>query len=351
MRLQDFDYPLDPSLIAQRPLEPRDHARLMVVDRRTGAISHESVHALPKLLAAGDLFILNDTRVFPARLAGTKRPSGGKVELLLVRPISPSRSAGQRGKEQGECWQVLVKGKVHPGQHVELPHGLVVTIVSSENGTHTVAFPAQTDVLAYAEKAGTTPLPPYIHRAPTEIDCERYQTIFARYPGAVAAPTAGLHFTEELLQNLKAAAVSAGMVTLHVGPGTFKPVTTSDIREHTMDPEWYALPEDTVKLVQTTRARGGRVVAVGSTAVRVLETAAATGAPLRAGSGETNLFIYPGYEFKFVNAILTNFHLPKSTLFMLVCAFAGRERILEAYRLAAAARYRFYSYGDAMLIL
>jgi S-adenosylmethionine:tRNA ribosyltransferase-isomerase len=350
MRLEDFDYPLDQSLIAQQPLQPRDHARLMVVERRTGAISHESVYALPNLLAPGDLIILNDTRVFAARLFGTKRPSGGKIELLLVRPIRSSSSPGERRKDEGECWHVLIKGKVHPGQHVELPQGIVITILSSEEGRHTVAFPAQTDVLGYAEKAGTAPLPPYIRRLPTEMDRERYQTIFARCEGAVAAPTAGLHFTEELFQNLKAAGVRVAMVTLHVGPGTFKPVTSPDIREHTMDGEWYALPADTLKSIEETRARGGRILAVGSTAVRVLETAAAGGA-LRAESGETNLFIYPGYDFKLVNGILTNFHLPKSTLFMLVCAFAGRERILEAYRLAVAARYRFYSYGDAMLIL
>jgi S-adenosylmethionine:tRNA ribosyltransferase-isomerase len=226
-----------------------------------------------------------------------------------------------------------------------------VKVVASEAGRSMVTFPAHLDVLAYAEKAGAVPLPPYIHRVPTDRDRDRYQTIFARHPGAVAAPTAGLHFTQELLKNLRAAGVRLGMVTLHVGPGTFKPVTTSDIREHSMDPEWYELPEDTVTSIRETQERGGRVIAVGSTAVRVLETASAKGLPLRAGAGETNLFLYPGYDFKIVDAMLTNFHLPKSTLFMLVCALAGRERMLEVYRLAAAMRYRFYSYGDAMLIL
>ncbi|HEY3198540.1 MAG TPA: tRNA preQ1(34) S-adenosylmethionine ribosyltransferase-isomerase QueA [Nitrospirales bacterium] len=350
MRLEDFDYPLDQSLIAQQPLEPRDHARLMVVERRTGAISHKSVYALPKLLAPGDLVILNDTRVFAARLFGTKRPSGGKIELLLVRPVRSASSPGKERTDEGNCWHVLIKGKVHPGQRVELPQGIVITILRSDEGRHIVSFPKQTDVLAYAEKTGAAPLPPYIRRVPTESDRERYQTIFARCQGAVAAPTAGLHFTEQLFQNLKSAGVQLGMVTLHVGPGTFKPVTSPDIRQHTMDHECYVLPGDTVKLIEETRARGGRILAVGSTTVRVLETAAASGT-IRAESGETNLFIYPGYDFKAVNGILTNFHLPKSTLLMLVCAFAGRERILEAYRLAVAARYRFYSYGDAMLIL
>ena len=340
MRLEDFDYPLDESLIAQQPFEPRDHARLLVIERQTGATTHERIYALPKLLAPGDLLILNDTQVFPARLFGTKRPSGGKIELLLVRPC-----------KGGNTWEVMIRGKVRPGQQLELPQDLLVKVVASETGRSTVTFPAHLDVLAYAEKAGVVPLPPYIHRVPTDRDRDRYQTIFARHPGAVAAPTAGLHFTQELLKNLRAAGVRLGMVTLHVGPGTFKPVTTSDIREHSMDPEWYELPEDTVTSIRETQERGGRVIAVGSTAVRVLETAAAKGLPLRAGAGETNLFLYPGYDFKIVDAMLTNFHLPKSTLFMLVCALAGRERMLEVYRLAAAMRYRFYSYGDAMLIL
>ena len=340
MRLEDFDYPLDESLIAQQPIEPRDHARLLVIERRTGATTHERIYALPKVLASGDLLILNDTQVFPARLFGTKRPSGGKIELLLV-----------RSHKGGNTWEVMIRGKVRPGQRLELPQDLLVKVVASEAGRSTVIFPAHLDVLAYAEKAGVVPLPPYIHRVPTDRDRDRYQTIFARHPGAIAAPTAGLHFTQDLLKNLRAAGVRLGMVTLHVGPGTFKPVTTSDIREHSMDPEWYELPEDTVASIRETRERGGRVIAVGSTAVRVLETAAAKGLPLRAGSGETNLFLYPGYDFKIVDAMLTNFHLPKSTLFMLVCALAGRERMLEVYRLAAAMRYRFYSYGDAMLIL
>ena len=364
MRLEDFDYPLDESLIAQQPIDPRDHARLLVIERRTGAITHERVYVLPKLLAAGDLLILNDTQVFPARLFGTKRPSGGKIELLLVRPLTLHRSRdtrcselqrdvtmGHESTDEGETWEVMIRGKARPGQQLELPHELLVTVRSSKSGSATIAFPPHLDVLSYAEKAGAVPLPPYIHRIPTEIDRDRYQTIFARRQGAVAAPTAGLHFTPELLKNLRAAGVRVEMVTLHVGPGTFKPVTTSDIREHSMEPEWYDLPEDTVTSIRETQERGGRVIAVGSTAVRVLETAAAKGLPLKAGSGETNLFLYPGYDFKIVDALLTNFHLPKSTLFMLVCAFAGRERMLEAYRRAAAMRYRFYSYGDAMLIL
>jgi S-adenosylmethionine:tRNA ribosyltransferase-isomerase len=340
MRLEDFDYPLDESLIAQQPIEPRDHARLLVIERQTGATTHERIYALPKLLAPSDLLILNDTQVFPARLFGTKRPSGGKIELLLV-----------RSHKEGDTWEVMIRGKVRPGQQLELPQDLLVKVLASEAGRSTVTFPAHLDVLAYAEKAGVVPLPPYIHRVPTDRDRDRYQTIFARHPGAIAAPTAGLHFTQELIKNLRAAGVRLGMVTLHVGPGTFKPVTISDIREHRMDPEWYELPEDTVTSIRETQERAGRVIAVGSTAVRVLETAVAKGLPLRAGAGETALFLYPGYDFKIVDAMLTNFHLPKSTLFMLVCALAGRERMLEVYRLAAAMRYRFYSYGDAMLIL
>ena len=338
MRLEDFDYPLDESLIAQHPIEPRDQARLLVLDRQSGAISHYQVSALPQLLTSGDLLVFNNTQVFPARLFGTKHPSGGKVELLLVRAV----------KRGSNAWEVMIRGKIRPGQQLELPQGLIITVLDSHEGTHVVSFPPGTDVFAYAEKAGLVPLPPYIRRAPTEADRDRYQTIFARTPGAIAAPTAGLHFTQELLQNLKADGVRTAMVTLHVGPGTFKPVTTADICEHTMDAEYYELPEEAVKAVAD---RQYRIIAVGSTSVRVLETAAAKGLPLRAGSDETNLFIYPGYEFKVVDGMLTNFHLPKSTLFMLVCAFAGRERVLEAYRVAAAMRYRFFSYGDAMLIL
>jgi S-adenosylmethionine:tRNA ribosyltransferase-isomerase len=351
MQLEDFDYQLDETLIAQQPIEPRDHARMMVVASATGVITHERVYALPKLLKAGDLLILNDTRVFPARLFGTKKPGGGKVELLLIQPITPTLTNRAAGKDGEKCWQVLIKGKVHPGQEIELPHGIIAVILACEQGRVIISFPAQTDVLAYAEKAGAVPLPPYIHRVPTETDRERYQTIFARSLGAVAAPTAGLHFTEELFNHLRAAGVRTATVTLHVGPGTFKPVTSSNIREHSMDPEWYELPKQTVQAIRDTQEAGGRILAVGSTAVRVLETAAAKGLPLTAGSGETGLFIYPGYTFKVVRGMLTNFHLPKSTLFMLVCAFGGRELMLKAYRLAISERYRFYSYGDAMLIV
>jgi S-adenosylmethionine:tRNA ribosyltransferase-isomerase len=347
MRLEDFDYPLDASLIAQQPVEPRHDARLMVLERQSGVIRHERVSDLPGILTPGDLLILNDTRVFPARLFGTKKPSGGKVELLLVRRLARDYSA-QAG---GETWQVLARGKIQPGQLLELPEDIIVMVLSSEGGRSTVAFPRGLDVLKYAERAGTVPLPPYIRRTANAMDRDRYQTIFASRPGAVAAPTAGLHFTTELLHRLTARGVLTATVTLHVGPGTFKPVTSPDIREHDMEPESYELPEETAKSIAETRERGGRIIAVGSTSVRVLETAAAKGLPLTAGSGETDLFIYPGYTFKVVNGMLTNFHLPKSTLFILVCALAGRERILEAYHRAAADRYRFYSYGDAMLVL
>lgn len=357
MRLEDFDYPLDETLIAQHPVEPRDHARLLVLDRRTGAPAHHRIDALPGLLRPHDLLVLNETQVIPARLLGRKRPSGGKIELLLIRPFKAKKaflntlSPGGRGKGEGEIWEGLIKGRVRPGLELELPQGIIVTVLASEEGRCTVAFPPHTDVPAYAEKAGQVPLPPYIRRAPDESDRSRYQTVFARRPGAVAAPTAGLHFTERLLEAIESAGIRTATVTLHVGPGTFKPVTCADLREHRMDPEWYDLPEAAAKVVNETRAKGGRILAVGSTSVRVLETAAAKEFPLSGGTGETSLFIYSGYEFKAVDGMLTNFHLPKSTLFMLVCAFAGRERMLEAYRLAAAERYRFYSYGDAMLIV
>jgi S-adenosylmethionine:tRNA ribosyltransferase-isomerase len=341
MRLEDFDYPFDESLIAQHPISPRDRARLLVVDRRTSALAHHRFAELSRMLRPNDLLILNDTQVIPARLPGRKQPSGGKVEVLLVRQ-----------GEQADRWYALVRGHVRSGQQVELPHGVLASVTTAGEGGHAViTFPRGLDVLAYAEKAGQVPLPPYIHRAPVEDDRVHYQTVFARRPGAVAAPTAGLHFTEPLLQALTAQGIRTAYVTLHVGPGTFKPVTCQDILRHAMDPEWYELPAATAKLVNETRAAGGRIVAVGSTAVRVLETAAQNGLPLEAGAGETSLFIYPGFRFSVVDALVTNFHLPKSTLFMLVCALAGRERMLEAYRIAAAEKYRFYSYGDAMLIV
>ncbi|TAL12759.1 MAG: tRNA preQ1(34) S-adenosylmethionine ribosyltransferase-isomerase QueA [Nitrospirae bacterium] len=340
MRLEDFDYPLDESLIAQQPVEPRDHARLLVVDRNTGPPAHRRFDALPGLLRRNDLLVLNNTQVIHARLQGHKRPSGGKVEVLLVRATA-SRN----------IWQALVRGGVRPGQHVELPDGVLAAVAAADGGAVLVEFPPALDVPAYVEKAGAVPLPPYIRRAPTEEDRARYQTVFARRPGAVAAPTAGLHFTEPLLDALRTHGVRTACVTLHVGPGTFTPVTCGDIRAHRMDPEWFELPADTAAAVNETRTAGGRVIAVGSTSVRVLETVARNGLPLQAATGETALFIYPGYRFAAVDAMLTNFHLPKSTLFMLVCALAGRERMLEAYRAAAAERYRFYSYGDAMLIL
>ena len=341
MRLEDFDYPFDESLIAQHPVEPRDRARLLVVDRRTGALAHHRFDELPTLLHPNDLLVLNDTQVIPARLPARKRPSGGKVEILLVK------------KGEGtNYWYALVRGHARSGQQVELPHGVLARVITAgEGGRAVIAFPDGLDVLAYAEKAGQVPLPPYIHRAPVDDDRVHYQTVFARRPGAVAAPTAGLHFTERLLRGLQEKGIRTAYVTLHVGPGTFKPVTCEDIHRHVMDPEWYELPAATAGLVNETRAAGGRIVGVGSTAVRVLETAAQNGLPLEASSGETSLFIYPGFRLSLVDVMLTNFHLPKSTLFMLVCALAGRERMLEAYRVAAAEKYRLYSYGDAMLIV
>jgi S-adenosylmethionine:tRNA ribosyltransferase-isomerase len=349
MRLEDFDYPLDPSLIAQDSLETRDHARLLVVDRSTGCLSHQRIADLPELLKCGDLLVLNDTKVFPARLFGTKRPGGGKIELLLIRQFTLREVINAPVMGYGEIWKSMIKGHVRPGQQLELPGGILVTVIESQEGHHVIGFPRETNVTAYAEKHGTVPLPPYIRRDVTTQDRDRYQTIFARHSGAVAAPTAGLHFTPDLLRHLTHAGILTAMVTLHVGPGTFKPVSSPDITHHHMDPEWYDLPTATAIAVQKTRRHGGRVIAVGSTSVRVLETRVAQG--LTAGTGETSLFIYPSYAFQIVDALLTNFHLPKSTLFMLVCAFAGRECMLDAYRVAAAERYRFYSYGDAMLIL
>ena len=339
MRLSDFEYPLDEALIAHHPIEPRDQARLLTVDKQDGRLTHTRFDVLPQLLRPGDLLVLNDTQVIPARLPGRKRPSGGNIEVLLVRrESSPDGMIGE-----GERWVVLVKGSVRPGQQLDLPAGVTATVFESRDGDHVLAFPNNLDVLAYAEKAGRV--------SAMARDITDYQTVFARHPGAVAAPTAGLHFTERVFDTLRVAGVRTVTVTLHVGPGTFKPVTCDDIREHTMDAEWYDFPQTAAKAVNETKQVGGRVIAVGTTAVRVLETAATHGVPLQAGRGTTSLFISPGHDFKIVDGMLTNFHLPKSTLFMLVCALAGRERMVEAYQSAAAEKYRFYSYGDAMLIL
>lgn len=341
MRLADFDYLLPPELIAFEPPADRESARLLTLSRRSGEVAETLVSALPQILLPTDLLILNDTRVIPARLYGEKS-SGGKVELFLVRRIDSSR----------EVWHALIRSSKPPraGTCINLPEQVMALVIGrSENDEWLVEFSGAADFTAWLERNGSVPLPPYIKRAPHGKDCERYQTVFAKERGAVAAPTAGLHFTEQLLGAICTHGVEIATVTLHVGLGTFMPVRVDNLAEHRMHKERYSISVETVAAIERCRERGGRVVAVGTTVARTLEYAAAGNIPL-AGSGEADIFIYPGYEFKVVDALMTNFHIPKSTLLLLVSAFAGRDRILAAYRTAIERGFRFYSYGDAMFI-
>lgn len=337
MRTADFDYDLPPACVATRPASPRDAARLLVVPP-DGPFGDRVVRDLPGLLRPGDLLVVNDTRVIPARLAATRADTGGAVEVFLVRPAPGGR------------WRVLLAPgrRMRPGVRLQLAEGVVAEVEGvEESGERIVAFRGTADVLALAERVGAVPLPPYLQRAADGRDRDDYQTVYARAPGAVAAPTAGLHFTPALLDAVRATGAGVAAVTLHVGPGTFRPVVTDDLDLHRMDAERYEVPPATAAAVDAARRAGGRVIAVGTTAVRALESAATDDRRVGAGAGETRLFLRPGARFRVVDALWTNFHLPKSTLLALVAAFAGRERTLAAYAHAVAAGYRFYSYGDA----
>jgi S-adenosylmethionine:tRNA ribosyltransferase-isomerase len=339
MRLADLDYELPPALIAQEPAPERAAARLLVVSRTDAGLRHAHVRDLPALLRAGDLLVLNDSRVVPARVRG-RRPSGGRLEVLFVRPC-----------DGDDAWEVLVRGAPRPGERVHLPEATGVWDRALGEGRWVLRPSVAGAVLDWLERVGDVPLPPYIRRpdGPTASDRERYQTVFARTPGAVAAPTAGLHFTPALLDGLAAAGIEIATLTLHVGPGTFLPIRTDDLDTFAMAGERFVLPAATVARIAAARADGRRVVAVGTTTVRALESAAAAGT-LAAGAGEATLFLRPGHRFRVVDALLTNFHLPRSPLLALVAAFAGWERIRPAYEEAIRLRYRFYSFGDAMLI-
>ena len=353
MRTDAFDYELPRELIAQRPAGRRDESRLMVVDRARGGLEHRRFGEIGEVLAAGDLLVVNDTRVVPARLIG-RRETGGWVEVLLI------GQAGGRGAAGASTWQGLVtcRGRLRAGERLELEGGRLSCVYGgrSEDGEAELEFGVDAGaVLAALEEVGRAPLPPYIKRprdgdAERESDRERYQTVYASQPGAIAAPTAGLHFTPELLAALEAKGVRRATVTLHVGLGTFLPVKTERVEEHVMHREYFELTAEAAALIKDTRAAGGRIVAVGTTVTRVLETVARPG-EAGAASGWTDLFITPGFEFGLTDRLLTNLHLPRSTLLMLVSAFAGRERVLAAYEEAKRRGYRFYSYGDAMLIL
>ncbi len=337
MLLSEFDFPFDPSLIADRPVEPRDQARLLALPRDGGSCAHRRVADLPQLLNAKDLIIVNDTKVLPARLTGRKQPGGGHLELVLVKSLDSDR------------WEVLCKGSIKVGQVIELDGGATATVAEQEAGRVVMTF--SSSVPALLEKVGRMPLPPYIKRDPTEQDRVWYQTLFARKDGAIAAPTAGLHFTDRLLAALRNKGIHTATVTLHVGPATFRPVTAELIDEHRMGTEWAELPLHTAAAINETRKAGGRVVAVGTTVVRTLEAAASADGTVQPTRGDVGLFITPGYRFKVVDVLMTNFHLPRTTLLMLVSAFAGLESLRAAYQEAVKEKYRFYSYGDAMLIL
>ncbi len=344
-----FDFHLPPAQIAQRPASDRESARLLVLERATGRVgAHTSVHDLPDFFRRGDLLVVNDTKVFPARLLGRRDPSGGAVECLLVRRVGEDR------------WEALVHPgqKLHPGARVVFDgdgpalRGEVLEQHFHGRRTMRLWSDETADVDGVVDRIGHVPLPPYIHRPDDESDRERYQTVFARERGSIAAPTAGLHMTPGLLQRLSAEGVARAAVTLHVGYGTFKPVRVDQVEEHRVDPEPFEISPAAASAINGALDDGRRVVSVGTTTTRAVETAAsAGGGRVVAGSALSELFIHPGYQFRVLGGLLTNFHLPKSSLLMLVCAFAGREAVLEAYREAVALGYRFYSYGDAMLIL
>jgi S-adenosylmethionine:tRNA ribosyltransferase-isomerase len=340
-RASDFDYPLPPELIAQDPLPDRAASRLLVLDRASGHVRHRRFAELLALVAPGDVVVLNVSRVIPARLRGT-RDGGAAAELLLVRELPDG------------TWLALGHpgGKLKPGRRVRFGDDSAAEIVAVlGGGLRRVRFAGRLDALGTLAKHGEVPLPPYIRRAPRPEDRERYQTVYAVHPGSVAAPTAGLHFTPELLSSLRAAGVAVAELDLHVGPGTFKPVETEDLARHPMQAELYHVSDETARLINGRRDAGGRVWAVGTTVVRTLETCADERGRISPAEGETQLFIHPPYSFRAVDRLLTNFHLPRSTLLMLACAFGGYEGVMRAYRAAVGERYRFYSYGDAMAII
>ena len=346
MRTADFDYDLPPELIAQQPAEPRDRARLMVLRRDRRTWEHRSVLDLPDLLAKGDLLVLNNTRVIPARMFGRKEGSGGRVETLFLE----ERPDG--------TWEALVgsRRRPRPGARLVLGSARVTAVLLEDlgDGRARLRVEGAAPLRRVLEEEGRTPLPPYIRRDDAALeaaDRARYQTVFAREPGAVAAPTAGLHFTPRLLERLSARGIARTELTLHVGIGTFRPVTAERVEDHRMEAERFTIPEAAVAAIRTARAAGGRVVAVGSTTVRTLEGAAARADGFGPCAGRSDLFIRPPFSFRVVDAMMTNFHLPRSTLLMMVSAFAGREFILQAYAEAVRQRYRFFSYGDGMLIL
>lgn len=339
MNKSDFDFYLPEELIAQTPLEKRDNSRLLHLDKNTGKIEHKHFYDIKQYVRPGDCLVLNDSRVLPARLIGT-RPTGGAVELVLLKDLGDN------------CWECLSRPgrKTKPGQELIFGNGELTAVVQdlTQGGNRIVKFDYKGIFLEILERLGKMPLPPYIKEELQ--DSERYQTVYSKELGSAAAPTAGLHFTKELLSEIEDMGVSICCVTLHVGLGTFRPVKAENIEDHDMHSEFCIIPEDTAKTVNDTKKAGGRVIAVGTTSCRTLESFTTDDGVLQATSGWTNIFIYPGYTFKCIDALITNFHLPESTLIMLVSALAGRECILNAYKTAVIEKYRFFSFGDAMFI-
>ena len=339
MKKSDFSFDLPEELIAQTPMEQRDASRLLCLDKQTGAVEHRHFYDLPDLLREGDCLVLNNSRVLPARLIGI-RPTGGAVELVLLRDLGGNR------------WECLSRPgrKTKPGQRILFGEGELQAVVEGtvSGGNRIVRFEYEGIFLEVLERLGRMPLPPYIRQELK--DPERYQTVYSKELGSAAAPTAGLHFTNELLETVRNQGVLTEFVTLHVGLGTFRPVKEEEIEDHEMHSEYCIIPPETAEAVNRTRKNGGRIIAVGTTSCRTLESFAKEDGTLEASSGWTNIFIYPGYRFKCIDALITNFHLPESTLIMLVSALAGRENILNAYCIAVSEKYRFFSFGDAMMI-
>jgi len=341
MKLSDFNYDLPKELIAQDPLEKRSDSRLMVLHRNTGEMEHRTFDRVGEYLEPGDILVMNDTRVIPARLLGKKEDTGAAVEILLLKRLDDAR------------WEAIVRPgkKLRPGARVSFGEGRLTAEIEEvrDEGNRVIRFTYDGIFEEILDELGQMPLPPYItHQLK---DRERYQTVYAKHEGSAAAPTAGLHFTKELLQELEQKGIETAFVTLHVGLGTFRPVKTENILEHHMHTEFCCINEETAEKINRVKARGGRVIAVGTTSVRTLESMTDEEGVLHAGKRDTDIFIYPGYTFRIVDSLITNFHLPESTLLMLVSAFYDREKILEAYRSAVEEKYRFFSFGDAMLIL
>ena len=339
MKTQDFMYDLPESSIAQSPIEPRDHSRLMVLDKNSDTVEHKHFYDIIDYLNPGDVLVINDTRVIPARLLGQKVPSGAACEIFLLKQLAPKR------------WETLVRPgkKLRSGAQVSFGDGRLIANIGETTaaGGRVVDFECDGPFEATLDALGEMPLPPYIHEK--LVDKERYQTVYARHEGSAAAPTAGLHFTPELLERIQAKGVNIAHVLLHVGLGTFRPVKVDDVEKHEMHSEYIEVTQEAADIVNAAKARGNRVIAVGTTSVRTLESAAEDG-KLVPRSGNTNIFIYPGYKYQLVDALITNFHLPGSTLIMLVSALYGREKTLAAYEIAVKEGYRFYSFGDAMFI-